>query len=101
MTSYKQCTALTNNGKGPQCTRAAVINGLCTQHYNMSLKQTQTVPIEYKSTTSYEQALPPELMKFGISEYIPYDEVKELSKDISNLHIDPNRVKIKEYTQKN
>jgi hypothetical protein len=44
MTSYVQCAALTNNGKGLQCTRKAVINGLCTQHNNI----TNVVRIEKK-----------------------------------------------------
>lgn len=100
MTSYARCTAIT--AAGTQCTRAAVVNGLCTQHYNMSTRS--TVPASAPTSTPAPaieskdtQALPPDIMKFGVSAYISYDDLSELSKGISNLHIDPARIRVKKY----
>jgi antitoxin component YwqK of YwqJK toxin-antitoxin module len=80
MSSFEQCEAITE--ANVQCSREAKIEHLCTQHYNIKKEE--------------EQYLIPDLLKTIVSDYIDYDELKELEGKIDNLKINPNRVEVKE-----
>jgi antitoxin component YwqK of YwqJK toxin-antitoxin module len=68
-----ECKATTKSGE--RCKRNATKNGYCTQHFEIN-----------------EQALPSDIMKNIISDYIPYEELKELENNIQNLKINKGRV---------
>ncbi len=77
---FKQCTAITD--LGTRCTRKVEINSeYCWQHNKIKI----------------EQELIPQLSENILSEYIEYDELKELENQFEGLKIDPSRVQIKEY----
>jgi antitoxin component YwqK of YwqJK toxin-antitoxin module len=80
MSSFEQCEAITETGN--RCSREAKIEHLCTQHYNIKKEE--------------EQYLIPDLLKTIISDYIEYDELKELEGKIDNLKINPNRIRVEE-----
>jgi antitoxin component YwqK of YwqJK toxin-antitoxin module len=84
MTSM-ECKAITK--EGTQCKRNATIDGYCKQHYEIY----NSVESEQYEINN-EQALPPELMKYGVSDYIPYDELKELENNIDNLRLNEGRI---------
>jgi antitoxin component YwqK of YwqJK toxin-antitoxin module len=86
MTS-QYCKAITESNN--LCCRNAVIDGYCTQHHKMN----------GKNKDEQSQELPPELMRYGVSDYIEYDELKNLEKDIDNLRINPNRMRIVKYDE--
>jgi antitoxin component YwqK of YwqJK toxin-antitoxin module len=75
---FIQCKAITEIGL--QCSREAKEGKHCTQHHNI-----------------HEGALPKDILKNVLSDYIEYDELKELKKEISNLKINKDRKVIKEY----
>jgi antitoxin component YwqK of YwqJK toxin-antitoxin module len=64
---------------GLQCSREAKKDGYCTQH----------AKIQYEISN--------DVMENILSNYIPYDELKDLEKDIQSLKVSKNRIKIKEY----
>jgi antitoxin component YwqK of YwqJK toxin-antitoxin module len=92
MTS-NQCAAIT--GTGARCTRKAVIDGLCTQHHNIYLKNNNIS----KENKKIEIDLLPELTNHILSDYIEYDELQDLQDKIQNLNIDKNRINIIEYNK--
>lgn len=74
MTStHAQCIAVTE--MGTQCLRNATIDGYCRQHYRILFDDISA-----------------DVMKDIVSSYIEYDELKELSVNIQDLHIDPARI---------
>jgi antitoxin component YwqK of YwqJK toxin-antitoxin module len=86
MSKVTKCKAITK--KGTKCTRDAVINGLCTQHYNMFINEEEKI---YKLI---EQILPPAITESILSEYIEFDELEELLSEFEGLKINPNRIKV-------
>jgi antitoxin component YwqK of YwqJK toxin-antitoxin module len=70
-----KCKAITE--AGIQCSRNAVINGYCTQHYK-----------------KLEQELPPDITNNILSDYIEIEELKELENEFEGLKLDPKRIKI-------
>jgi antitoxin component YwqK of YwqJK toxin-antitoxin module len=80
MTS-NQCKAIT--AAGTQCTRAAVTDGYCKQHYKIENKI--DIPL-LKDITSRI-----------VSDYIDFDELINLENSVSNLKINEDRVNINEY----
>jgi antitoxin component YwqK of YwqJK toxin-antitoxin module len=97
-----QCKAIAKS-TGAECKCNAVIDGYCTQHYNILNKNIEgnKSPKKLLIREKYEidsqnQELIPDLMKNIISDYIEYDELKNLESKIENLKINPNRIEIKE-----
>jgi antitoxin component YwqK of YwqJK toxin-antitoxin module len=90
--SSNQCIATT--ATGAQCTRRAVIDGLCTQHYNI-LNKHETK--DKDNDTKLQISLPDVLTNYILSDYIEYDILKELQNEFDNLYIDPKRTVIKKY----
>ncbi len=85
---FIQCIAITNNNT--RCTRKAVINNYCLQHYNMRTKSKSV----YEELENNQQEMIPDLMTNIVSDYIEYEELQELQNEIPNLKINPNRIKI-------
>jgi antitoxin component YwqK of YwqJK toxin-antitoxin module len=81
MSSEVRCKAITE--AGVQCSRNAVINGYCTQHYK-----------------KLEQELPPDITNNILSEYIEVEELKQLETQFEGLKINPKRIEIKEKLRK-
>jgi antitoxin component YwqK of YwqJK toxin-antitoxin module len=72
MTSL-ECKAITKSGE--RCKRNATEGGYCKQHFDI-----------------YNQAISPDVMRNIVSDYIPYDELKDLKNHIQNLKINENRI---------
>jgi antitoxin component YwqK of YwqJK toxin-antitoxin module len=79
--NFVRCNAITKTGV--QCTRNAVKDGLCTQHYKI-----------YNSEQS--QALPADILKYTVSDYLQYDDIKKTEGNIPNLQINNGRIEVKE-----
>jgi antitoxin component YwqK of YwqJK toxin-antitoxin module len=88
--SSNQCIALT--ALNVQCTRRAITEGYCTQHYNLLMT-------ENKNKENIQIDLPAVLTNHILSDYIQYDELINLQQNIQNLHIDPSRIQIIEYDE--
>jgi antitoxin component YwqK of YwqJK toxin-antitoxin module len=85
MSSYAQCKAITK--AGTRCTRAAIKSGYCTQHYNIYVGNKQDI----------DTSLNKDVIENIISDYLEYDEVKELEKEFKDFKFNPNRIEVKEY----
>jgi antitoxin component YwqK of YwqJK toxin-antitoxin module len=83
MNSEIKCVSITI--ADTRCARNATIDDYSKQHYNLS-----------EEKNKLEQELPPEITKFILSDYIEYDELKQLKNEFSGLIINPNRIKIEE-----
>jgi antitoxin component YwqK of YwqJK toxin-antitoxin module len=71
---FVECKAITKSGE--KCKRNATKDGYCKQHFEM-----------YN-----EQAISSDVMRNIVSDYIPYDELKELENQIDNLKINEGRI---------
>src|SRR5438309_10766588 len=87
MSQVSRCQATTKHGKGVQCTRDAIEGQIyCTQHLKM-------YQVEEKE---FSPALIPDITKNILSEYIDYDELKNLENKKLRVVVNPSRVEIKE-----
>ena len=85
MSSVIKCSAITE--AGTQCSRNAVINGYCIQHYNMLNKN-----IELKDITSedeyYINDLPVDIIQYTINGYLDYmNDIPNLEKLLKGLKL--------------
>jgi hypothetical protein len=78
--SSNQCIATT--ATGAQCTRRAVIDNLCTQHYNI-LNKHNSIFDEIKSKKQIQNNLPLDILETNLitASYLTLDESLELYKD--------------------
>src|SRR5438128_3790391 len=78
MSQLPKCQATTD--KGTQCSRNALSNEIyCTQHLKI-----------------YEPALIPDITKNILSEYLEYQEAKDLEPQNLDIYARPGRIEIKE-----
>jgi antitoxin component YwqK of YwqJK toxin-antitoxin module len=88
--SSNQCIATTATGL--ECTRRAVIDGYCTQHYNMLNKHKKEIQLQINNTSHTLTDLPNELSSFIVSDYIEFDQLKQLQANFTDLKINPDRI---------
>jgi antitoxin component YwqK of YwqJK toxin-antitoxin module len=75
MTSL-ECKAVTK--EGTRCKRNATKDGYCKQHFDINKQSEQSISVD--------------VMRNIVSDYIPYDELKELENQIDNLKINKGRI---------
>ena len=80
MSNYKNCKAKTT--KGINCSRIATKGGYCTQHYNLNNKDKQTLDVNNLD----------DVFKNIISDYIEYDQLKELQTKFNEFKLNSSRV---------
>jgi antitoxin component YwqK of YwqJK toxin-antitoxin module len=78
-----ECKAIPKSGE--RCKRNATIDGYCKQHYDK-------VESEWYNINN-EGAISADVMKNVLSDYIEYDELKEMQKEINNLKVNQNRIR--------
>lgn len=91
MSSTVKCKQITASGF--RCSRNAVIDGYCTQHYNILIKKEEKEIIDNK----YEQELPPDITQNILSEYVDYEDLENLNKSIKGFKINPKEKKSKNH----
>jgi antitoxin component YwqK of YwqJK toxin-antitoxin module len=103
MSSQSECKAITK--AGTRCTRTATIEGYCKQHYNIYIKQSieqnketsiQYQPINTLPKQNLDISVSSDIMENIISDYIDFNELKELEQNFNNFKINPKRIEVTE-----
>jgi antitoxin component YwqK of YwqJK toxin-antitoxin module len=97
MSQGNRCQAFTKNGKGPRCKKNAVSEEFyCEQHLKMYGSQKVKFSKLPKKSKKLPLALIPDITKNILSEYLEYEEAKELEPQNLNIYANPKRIEIKE-----